>query len=148
MTLIPSFKTASEFKANLKDQSKALNDILRVGTSAGGAKPKAIIAFNENTQEIRSGQVKAPEEFSYWLLKFDGVSYREHDSITDIPMGIGNIEFAYYRMALETGIRVNEYSHRRNPESNGNPAKATLFVNCIVTVVTKKGKSLVYNLRQ
>lgn len=114
----------------------------------GGAKPKAIIAFNENTQEIRSGQVKAPEGFSYWLLKFDGVSYREHDSITDIPMGIGNIEFAYYKMALEAGIRVNEYSHRRNPESNGNPAKATLFVNCIVTVVTKKGKSLVYNLRQ
>lgn len=80
------FNKRTEFKANLKDQSKALNDILRVGTSVGGAKPKAIIAFNENTQEIRSGQVKAPEGFSYWLLKFDGVSYREHDSITDIPI--------------------------------------------------------------
>lgn len=102
------FNKRAEFKANLKEQSKALNDILRIGTSAGGAKPKAIIAFNENTQEIRSGQVKAPDGFSYWLLKFDGVSYSEHDSITDIPMGIGNVEFAYHKMALEAGLQMNE----------------------------------------
>ena len=102
------FNKRAEFKANLKEQSKALNDILRIGTSAGGAKPKAIIAFNENTQEIRSGQAKAPDGFSYWLLKFDGVSYSEHDSITDIPMGIGNVEFAYHKMALEAGLQMNE----------------------------------------
>lgn len=102
------FNKRAEFKANLKEQSKALNDILRIGTSAGGAKPKAIIAFNENTQEIRSGQVKAPDGFSYWLLKFDGVSYSEHDNITDIPMGIGNVEFAYHKMAMESGIQMNE----------------------------------------
>lgn len=102
------FNKRVEFKANLKEQSKALNDILRIGTSAGGAKPKAIIAFNENTQEIRSGQVKVPDGFSYWLLKFDGVSYSEHDSITDIPMGIGNVEFAYHKMALEAGLQMNE----------------------------------------
>lgn len=102
------FNKRAKFKANLKEQSKALNDILRIGTSAGGAKPKAIIAFNENTQEIRSGQVKAPDGFTYWLLKFDGVSYSEHDSITDIPMGIGNVEFAYHKMAMESGIQMNE----------------------------------------
>lgn len=96
------------FRTNLKDNPDALNDILRVGTSAGGAKPKAIIAYNETTQEVRSGQVKAPEGFSYWLLKFDGTSYDEHGRINKNPKGIGNIEYAYYKMALEAGININE----------------------------------------
>ncbi len=52
----------------------AIRDILRVGTSAGGARAKAIIAWNELTHEVRSGQVTAPEGFTYWLIKFDGVS--------------------------------------------------------------------------
>ena len=57
---------------------------------------------------MRSGQVTAPKGFGYWLLKFDGVSYREHDSITEIPRGIGNVEYAYYKMALRAGIRMSE----------------------------------------
>lgn len=98
----------SEFSTNLKEGPEALNDIFRVGTSAGGAKPKAIVAYNETTQEVRSGQVRAPEGFSYWLLKFDGVNFSEHDSIVKNPVGIGNVEFAYYKMALESGIQMNE----------------------------------------
>ncbi len=61
------------FATNLKNGEKTYIDNLRVGTSAGGAKPKAIIAYNEHTKEVRSGQVKAPEGFTYWLLKFDGI---------------------------------------------------------------------------
>jgi serine/threonine-protein kinase HipA len=94
-----------KFQANLQEKNKTVLDILRVGTSAGGAKPKAIIAYNETTGEVRSGQVKAPEEFSYWLLKFDGL---ETGKIKENPLGIGRIEYAYYRMAVDCGIRMTE----------------------------------------
>jgi serine/threonine-protein kinase HipA len=93
------------FQANLQKGDKAVLDILKVGTSAGGAKPKAIIAFNEKTKEVRSGQVKAPKGFSYWLLKFDGV---EDHKLSDNPVGIGRIEYAYYNMAKECGIEMTE----------------------------------------
>lgn len=95
-----------EFQAELiKGEDKSLFDILRVGTSAGGAKPKAIIAFNDDMTEIRSGQVKAPEGFTYWLLKFDGL---EAGKVTDNPLGIGRIEYAYYKMAVDCGINMTE----------------------------------------
>lgn len=93
------------FQASLKDKSDGIIDILKVGTSAGGAKPKAIIAYNESTGEVRSGQVKAPEGFGYYLLKFDGV---EDVKLSDNPLGIGNIEYAYYKMAKDCDIRMNE----------------------------------------
>ena len=93
------------FQANLQKGNKVILDILKVGTSAGGAKPKAIIAFNEKTKEVRSGQVEAPDEFSYWLLKFDGV---EDSKLNDNPIGIGRIEYAYYNMARACGINMTE----------------------------------------
>lgn len=93
------------FSADLQENKEALIDILRVGTSAGGAKPKVIIALNDQTKEVRSGQVKAPDGFSYWLLKFDGV---EGGKIKDNPLGIGRIEHAYYQMALDCGINMME----------------------------------------
>lgn len=97
-----------DFKTMLMQDDKSLYDILRVGTSAGGAKPKAIIAYNEKTGEVRSGQVEAPQDFGYWLLKFDGAKFSEHDSITEIPKGIGAVEYAYYRMAILAGIQMSE----------------------------------------
>lgn len=81
----------------------ALQDILRVGTSAGGARAKAIIAWNQKTNEVRSGQVNAGEGFSYWLLKFDGVSGNRDKELED-PAGYGLIENAYYHMAKQAGI--------------------------------------------
>jgi len=84
-----------------------MRDILRVGTSAGGARAKAIIAWNETTGEVRSGQVKAPSGFGYWLMKFDGVSGNRDKELND-PMGFGRIEYAYYRMALVAGIEMSE----------------------------------------
>jgi len=64
-----------------------LREILRVGTSAGGARAKAIVAWNRDTNEVRSGQVKAPAGFDYWLLKFDGVSANQ-DKSSRTPRGI------------------------------------------------------------
>ena len=85
----------------------ALSDILRVGTSAGGARAKAVIAWNRKTNEVRSGQVKAGKDFEYWLLKFDGVSSNKDKELDD-PKGYGLIEYAYYLMALECGIDMSE----------------------------------------
>ena len=93
----------AHFKTKLSQGEKSYMDILKVGTSAGGAKPKAIIAYNEKTGEVRSGQVKAPEGFTYWLLKFDGI---EDGKLKDNPAGIGNIEYAYYKMAIDCGINM------------------------------------------
>jgi len=93
------------FQAKLQKGNKAILDILKVGTSAGGAKPKAIIAFNEETKEVRSGQVKAPDGFTYWLLKFDGIEDRK---LKDNPIGVGRVEYAYYNMAKACGIDMSE----------------------------------------
>lgn len=89
------------------DREKALLDILRVGTSAGGARAKAIIAWNPDTNEVRSGQLDNGRGFSYWLLKFDGVSGNKDKELED-PKGYGQIEYAYYRMALQAGITMSE----------------------------------------
>ena len=93
------------FTPELREDS--LEDILRVGTSAGGARAKAIIAWNKKTNEVRSGQVKARKNFSYWLLKFDGVSGNKDKELED-PAGYGLIEYAYYHMAQKAGINMEE----------------------------------------
>lgn len=87
-----------------KKPSEALLNIIRVGTSAGGNRPKAVIALNDQTGEIRSGQIGAPEGFDYWVLKFDGVS----DEALGDPAGYGRIEFAYHKMAVASGIEMTE----------------------------------------
>ena len=95
----------SILKADLaSDPSDALLNIIRTGTSAGGNRAKAVIALNEKTGEVRSGQVDAPEGFDYWILKFDGVRDR---SLGD-PAGYGRIEYAYHLMAKEAGIDMME----------------------------------------
>ena len=60
-----------------ENEEKAMTEILKVGTSAGGARPKAVIAFNEKTKEVRSGQANVPKGFEHWLLKLDGVSGKQ-----------------------------------------------------------------------
>src|SRR5580765_1494794 len=98
-----------QFSGNLADASReeALKDILRVGTSAGGARAKAVIAWNPKTNEIRSGQIAAGKEFEYWILKFDGVSGNKDKELED-PKGYGVIEYAYYLMAKACGITMTE----------------------------------------
>lgn len=90
-----------------KAREKALNDILRVGTSAGGARAKAVVAWNPRTQEVRSGQVRADPEFEYWLLKFDGVQGNKDKELDD-PRGYGAIEYAYHLMARAAGVTMSE----------------------------------------
>jgi len=89
------------------EQEKALNDILRVGTSAGGARAKAVIAWHPQTGEVRSGQVTAGDGFEYWLLKFDGVAGNKDKELDD-PKGYGAIEYAYHLMAKAAGIAMAE----------------------------------------
>jgi serine/threonine-protein kinase HipA len=88
-------------------KERALQDILRVGTSAGGARAKAVIAWNRETNEVRSGQIAAGDGFDYWLLKFDGVAGNK-DKEQEDPKGYGAIEFAYYLMAKAAGIEMSE----------------------------------------
>lgn len=93
------------FKTNLsKKNNSALLDILRIGTSAGGARAKAIIAYNPKTNDVRSGQIDNADDYEYWILKFDGVN----DKKLGDPQGYGRIEYAYYLMAKECGIKMNE----------------------------------------
>lgn len=93
----------SQLDTNL-NELEALTDIIRVGTSAGGARPKAVIALNDKTGEVRSGQVTAPAGFSYWIMKFDGVK----DETLGDPAGYGRIEYAYYKMAKQCEIDMTE----------------------------------------
>jgi serine/threonine-protein kinase HipA len=86
------------------DEAKALSDILKIGTSAGGARAKAVIAFNPETNEIRSGQADVPKGFMHWLLKFDGVS----DQQLGTSSGYGRVEMAYYLMAQDAVIEMTE----------------------------------------
>ncbi len=90
-----------------KSRERALKDILRVGTSAGGARAKAVIAWNPLTNEVRSGQIPAGKGFEYWLLKFDGVGGNRDKELED-PKGYGLIEYAYAKMATDAGISMNE----------------------------------------
>lgn len=91
----------------------ALRSIIEVGTSAGGARAKAVIGLNEQTHEIRSGQVELPPGFEYWLLKFDGMGV---DRELGSSQHYGRIEYAYYLMARAAGI---EMSPSRLLEENG-----------------------------
>lgn len=94
------------------EESKALSDILKIGTSAGGARAKAVIAYNPVTSEIRSGQTNVPDGFSHWLLKFDGII----DQQLGKSSGYGRVEMAYYNMARASGINMME---SRLLEENG-----------------------------
>ena len=88
-----------------RENERAVREILRVGISAGGARAKALIAWNPQTHQVRSGQAQAGIGFEYWLLKFDGVSNNRDRDLAD-PQGFGAIEYAYSRMAQEAGIAM------------------------------------------
>ena len=99
----------AEFVAELSanPDEEAMKAILAVGSSAGGARPKAFIAYNDATGQVRSGQVEVGEGFRHWLLKFDGVSRSGDHGLTD-PQGWGAVEYAYSKMARAAGIDMTE----------------------------------------
>jgi len=88
-------------EATVANQEDELEEIIKVGTSAGGARAKAIIAYNEKTGVIKSGQIDAGKDFTYWLLKLDGIDQIEESTFT-------RREYAYYLMALDAKIIMNE----------------------------------------
>ena len=97
-----------EFGANLEEDKKAaIAEIVRLGTSAGGQRAKAIIAYNPLTGEVRSGQIEAPEGFDYYLIKLDGVTaeagFRE-------TQNFGRLEYSFYRLVKECGIEMSDCS--------------------------------------
>ncbi len=97
-----------EFGANLEEDKKAaIAEIVRLGTSAGGQRAKAIIAYNPLTGEVRSGQIEAPEGFDYYLIKLDGVTaeagFRE-------TQNFGRLEYSFYRLVKECGIKMSDCS--------------------------------------
>jgi serine/threonine-protein kinase HipA len=97
-----TFSSASEA---LNQQTLA--DILQVGVSAGGARAKAVIAWNRQSNEVRSGQLSLPKGFEHWLIKFDGVTNNSDRELADAK-GYGLMEYAYYRMAKAAGIAIKE----------------------------------------
>jgi len=95
----------SDFLTNLSDdEEEALFEMLRIGSSVGGARAKALIAWNEKTGEVRNGQAKVTKGFEHWLIKFDGVS----DAQFGASSGYGKVEMAYYLMAKDAGIKIME----------------------------------------
>jgi serine/threonine-protein kinase HipA len=98
-------KLSESFETPKREQ--VLKEILKIGTSAGGARAKAVIAWNPITNEVRSGQIATDPGFEHWLIKFDGVQGNKDKELED-PKGYGAIEYAYYRMATSAGIAMNE----------------------------------------
>ncbi|MCR5847530.1 MAG: HipA domain-containing protein [Lachnospiraceae bacterium] len=98
---------SSRNKINISREDSDYGQLLQLGTSAGGARAKALIAWNEKTQEIRSGQIEAENGFEYWLMKFDGVSKNGDHNLKD-GTEYTLIEYAYYLMAKDSGIDMNE----------------------------------------
>ena len=86
------------------DAKEAIAGIIRVSTSAGGQRAKAVIAYNENTGEVRSGQVDAPEGFTHWLIKLDGVT----NKVLGDPQHFGQIEYVFHLMARQAGLEMSE----------------------------------------
>ena len=95
---------------------ETMKKLLVIGSSAGGARAKCLIAYNEKTGEIRSGQVKNPTGFDYYLLKLDGVDKNKDKGTLSDPKGFGRLEFAYYKMAIDCKIEMEE---SRLIEENG-----------------------------
>ncbi len=92
------------FATNISKSKDALLDIIRVGTSAGGQRAKAVIAYNDATGEVRSGQTTAPEGFNFWLLKLDGVTNKELGD----PTHWGEVEYIHSLLAKQAGINMTE----------------------------------------
>lgn len=100
-------KMREDAKAALIPGINEYASILKVGSSAGGARAKALIGWNEATNEVRSGQVKLPDGFGYWLIKFDGLT-GNGDKEGDDKWGYGRVEYAYHLMAKAAGIEMSE----------------------------------------
>jgi len=101
-----ALKNKDSFQTNIhKDRKNAIAEILRLGTSAGGQRAKAIIAYNKETGDVRSGQIDAPIGFDYYIIKLDGVSGTANQKETD---NFGRLEYSFSKLAKACGIEMTE----------------------------------------
>ena len=148
-----------QFSLTLGDQGRedkeAMMALMFVGMSAGGARPKAVLAFNDDFTQVRSGQVDAPLGFTHFLMKFDGVSEHNKDKETfGDPMGYGTMEYVYHLMAKACGIemmpcRLLDEGKRRHFitqrfDRNGNEKRHIQTLNAMAHVSYKKAGSYSY----
>lgn len=148
-----------QFSLNLSDSGKADTDammsLLSVGMSAGGARPKAVLAFNKDFTQVRSGQTDAPKGFTHYLMKFDGVSeHNKNQETFGDPLGYGAMEYAYHLMAKQCGIEMmpchllNEGKRRHfiteRFDRNGNDKIHVQTLNALEHVSYKKIGSYSY----
>ncbi len=138
------------------EDKEAMLALMSVGMSAGGARPKAVLAFNENFSQVRSGQVEIPEGFSHYLMKFDGVSeHNKNQETFGDPMGFGAMEYTYYLMAnglcgidMMHTLLLNEGDRRhfvtKRFDRDGNRKIHTQTLNAMAHVSYKKAGEYSY----
>lgn len=143
------------FTAQDKEDQEAMMALSSIGTSAGGARPKAVVAFNDDFSTVRSGQTDAPAGFTHFLMKFDGVSERHQDreNFGD-PMGYGAMEYVYHLIAVACGIdmmpcRLLDEGNRRHFITQrfdriGNKKRHVQTLNGLAHVSYKKAGSYSY----
>jgi serine/threonine-protein kinase HipA len=138
-----------------QEDKEALMALMSVGMSAGGSRPKAVLAFNDDFSRVRSGQTDAPEGFTHFIMKFDGVSEHNKDKETfGDPMGYGAMEYVYHLIAKACGIDMmpcrllNEGNRRhfitRRFDRNGNKKRHVQTLNGLAHVSYKKVGSYSY----
>ncbi len=93
---------------HITESETAMKQLLQVGSSAGGARAKALIAWNESTGEIRSGQIDAGKGYGYWLLKFDRMTNNRDRELQPDDIDSTRLEYAYYLMAVDAGLDMAE----------------------------------------
>ena len=138
-----------------QEDRKAMMALMSVGISAGGARPKAVLAFNDDFTRVRSGQTDAPEGFTHFIIKFDGVSDHNNDRETfGDPIGYGAMEYVYHLIATKCGIdmmpcRLLSEGNRRHFITRrfdriGNKKRHVQTLNGIAHVSYKKVGSFSY----
>lgn len=108
LTKLASDILSSKEQLHLKQNDSLMAQLMECGSSVGGARAKALIAWNKNTGDIRSGQINAGEGYEYWLLKFDNISNNKDKDVRSDDGEYTKIEYAYYLMALDAGIDMSE----------------------------------------
>lgn len=138
------------------EDKEAMLALMSVGMSAGGARPKAVLAFNEDFSQVRSGQVEVPDGFAHYLMKFDGVSeHNKNEETFGDPLGYGAMEYTYYLLAhelcgidmmptmlLDEGARRHFVTKRF--DRNGNDRVHTQTLNAMAHVSYKKAGEYSY----
>ncbi len=138
-----------------KEDKEAMMALLSVGVSAGGARPKAVLAFNDDFSQVRSGQTDAPEGFTHCIMKFDGVSeHNKNQETFSDPMGYGTMEYVYHLMAKGCGIEMmpcrllNEGDRRHfithRFDRDGNKKRHVQTLNGLAHISYKKAGSYSY----